>query len=131
MGNNIFPMEQLYTALIENDLQRIHQLLSLNLSQEDLYWVLWASINYGSVNINYFKAILPYCDVNFKSENGQPHILHAASRNNIEIVQLLLDHGAHYILSEFERNLFQNKGYTEVIDLIDNYDSDPIKEPEI
>jgi ankyrin repeat protein len=126
-------MEELNDVMFGNNLERIQQLLStLHLSQKDLYWVLWSYINSSgpvwTVNINCFKAVLQYVDVNFNPEIGQRHLPHAALGNNIELVRLLLEHGATPILSDSERTILQNKGYTEVINLIDNYEVD-IKEP--
>lgn len=127
-------MKELNIALFDNNLQRIQQLLAtLSLSQEDLYWVVWGCININgpvwTLDTNCFKAILQYVDVNYKSETGQPHLIHAASHNNLELVRVLLEHGAHPILDESDRTVFQNKGYMEVIDLIDNYGFE-IKEPD-
>lgn len=103
-------MEELNIAIIENNVERIQQLLpDLALSQENLYWVLWSYIN-----INCFKTILQYVDVNFKSGSGQAHLLHAASFNNIELVRLLLEQGIpmlYHVTAYVEKDIFSLAWY--------------------
>lgn len=130
-------MEQLNKAIAEKNLNIIREVLpTVHLSDENLYWILWSCIYnictdgvvLSSNDIDCLGSILKYIDVNFKSKNGQSHLIHAISYNNIQLVQLLLENGATPILSDHSKNYFQSKGYIEVIDLIDNF-SFPIKEP--
>jgi ankyrin repeat protein len=133
-------MEELNVPIRANNFERIHELLgTLHLSPENLYRVLRSCIDNIRTNdlilstndMKHFELILQHIDVNFIPNGGLSHLLRVVVFNNIQLTRLLLEHGADPVLSESNRTTLKNMGYLEMLDLIDTYNIDDIKEPEV
>lgn len=128
--------KMLYDNILRCEIQTIKIILdNVPFSKETLYWLLWTAIddfcndrivpNIPIDKMEWIKLIVQYTNINFKVENEHSHLMHAASCYDIELVKELLEHNADPIISESVRNM----GYLEMIDLIDSYATDEIKEP--
>ena len=86
-------------AIVDNNVERFREILTSGILNHHLKICITNTIYHSSSEI--LKLILKYrnIDLNYTDEEGDSPLLYACKFNSVEIIKILLDNGAKYIIT--------------------------------